>query len=40
MAFAGVLTIMLVAFGIYGFRKYFHLRRKYSGLFARVDKLE
>ena len=37
---AVVLAATMLAFGVYGFRKYYQLRRKYSGLFARVNKLE
>ena len=35
-----VLAFVLIGFAIVGFRRYFQLRRKYAGLFARAEKLD
>lgn len=39
LVLAAVLTVTMLGFGVYGFRKYYQLRRKYAGLFSRAAKL-
>ncbi|HUI24387.1 MAG TPA: hypothetical protein VLY82_08395 [Nitrososphaerales archaeon] len=40
VAGTGVVAIVMGAFSLVGFRKYFILRKRYAGLFNRAKKLE
>jgi len=40
VAGTGVIALVMGAFSVVGFRKYFLLRKRYAGLFNRAKKLE
>ena len=39
VALAAILAVAMTAFGAFGFRRYYLLKRRYAGLFAKVAKL-
>jgi len=36
---SGIVAVVMAIFSVIGFRRYFHLKRKYKSLFERAEKL-